>query len=50
MSENSSSLKDLRAEHEMDEWIRSAAASVGYEHGFGVHGCDLSRSTGGWPT
>ena len=44
MSENSSPLKDLRAEHEMDEWIRSAAASVGYEHGFGVRGCDLSRS------
>ena len=35
---------DLMTSPDMDAWVEAAARSAGYEHGFGVKGCDLSRS------
>ena len=35
---------DLMTSSDMDTWIEAAARSAGYEHGFGVKGCDLSRA------
>ena len=44
MTQDSSSLQLQHTEREMDRWIESATRSVGYEHGFGVRGCDLSQA------
>ena len=44
MTLDGDSLQVEDTEREIDRWIDSAARSVGYEHGFGVRDCDLSRS------
>lgn len=44
MTLDGDSLQVEDTESEIDWWIESAAESVGYEHGFGVRGCDLSQS------
>ena len=44
MTQDSNSLQFSDTGHDIDRWIETAARSVGYEDGFGVRGCDLSRS------
>ena len=44
MTQDSNSLQLMDPEREMERWVQSVAKSVGYEHGFGVRGCDLSQS------
>ena len=31
-------------DNDLDQWIKAAAESAGYEEGFGIPGCDLSQS------
>ena len=40
---NKDSVSADTSSREMDDWIQAAARSVGYNDGFGVKGCDLSR-------
>jgi len=36
--------KEVMSREQLDHYIEEAAKVVGYEHGFGVQACDLTKS------